>query len=1376
MATISSNKFVGTKHWSDPAAWVGGVVPTGSGDVAVIESGFTQINEGNGVRVWTGSRSTVRVDSTAGFPDTSGSFYAYTYQTADYVKIDYDLRQDDDFFVSCSVDHSYVSWSNDESGSLDDGKAYGTLRNNAPVFRTDHTYICMSGSSEWHINRVIVRDHACFEIKDTATLKLDSTSQDAYVEVQDAKFLMKDQTTAILTGSTERNSSLIHSKNSHYQQIIISGSSDLRSRTTISSNVQTGSGVIPVASATDFAVGDLISLYSENDVFTQKTNRTGSNDEYYPYYYDVTGSIFPYVKSTVVSNQDEVMYIRSINGNNLNVSKMFSTYGQVISSSATITKREWQRSHGRSKSKFTGSKTKIQVRSSDNSFEAGNKVLIGNSVYTVLEAGDVLIHNKTYDFTAGANLDDFYVDSNIGSGSDNQYKIHADLITGSRFEMSGSIVGSNNHYKSVFLKDFRMRDLKVTMTGSLLRQETNSYGSSGDFNSSRMIGISIHACPYERDKVLPFYSRPLYSRDTFIGAYHDDVLYGSRTDNYGAVDSDKLIESSSITSGMREGDVTFAVENLRETQKYFFQGLQLNEGLKRNKAGTVGLHLRREGSCIKKVVIEEYVQELVLDTTDSISVNSFVFLTGTEVFHPSGQHVVKIASGITDLRGYKNIPAQYTHDQPITNAVVPCHLSNDGDTDLHRNSNTTSNQSRMPTLFYNHQHYDYYYRVRNSGDAFFDMNLGQDVTLDAIGILFYYTMPSHYNQATVDRIGLQYSSDGSNWSTALANQADTRLSSQAGDYRIYSFTEITARFLRIHVSGTSASQTNNINAFGFYHFNNRGNTIELNSTKDINVNDTIAFMNPTGHRGAGYISNQLQGNYRANVLNGSKNMSDYVGGGSMLYTVTAKSGNVITVDRKIEGFEIKPDTLVIKMNRAITVKSNAGNNNLIPFGFWYADSGTAQRKMHLENVFCPSLGSNSRERMYFYAYPNSTKQLVANCSFYYVDPQSIYANGAGHIRKNNAWINVRAMSNIGSRMYSDTKIHGEIATTYNWYFRGVHSQKNYYSGNVVDSGRYLYINSHSTPYSPNTAFIEIRNNYFVYMDYYNHYIADNNGMEQTAHNFVYYDNIERQGGGYNRYYKTHTRTQVSKHNRVEGNRHWPTVYPNAHVWRTEMNLQYYSAMGSDYLTLEPYYDQTTMGRRPYLVDNGRRLIITNKENRNQYDIFSISNNRVDAFLAAATFQVHSAQQIRVQQKMTFKNDFGYFYDNYLNSNPEHHRNHLKGFIIYNDRTIAGQGQEKSLTFTNFSFDHTFTAQPGNYLYMLMNRNREINMRTLTFKDMSFSVTGDTPNDIEISSNGFETYKILKRPDRIVQNTYLGNLRAPKRLATRNVIKLRKFKF
>ena len=78
MANINSEKFAGVKNFNDPSAWVGGTVPTGSGDVAIIESGFTQINVSNGVRVWTGVTSSIAVDSTSGFPTTSGSFYSYT--------------------------------------------------------------------------------------------------------------------------------------------------------------------------------------------------------------------------------------------------------------------------------------------------------------------------------------------------------------------------------------------------------------------------------------------------------------------------------------------------------------------------------------------------------------------------------------------------------------------------------------------------------------------------------------------------------------------------------------------------------------------------------------------------------------------------------------------------------------------------------------------------------------------------------------------------------------------------------------------------------------------------------------------------------------------------------------------------------------------------------------------------------------------------------------------------------------------------------------------------------------------------------------------------------------------------------------------------
>ena len=116
------------------------------------------------------------------------------------------------------------------------------------------------------------------------------------------------------------------------------------------------------------------------------------------------------------------------------------------------------------------------------------------------------------------------------------------------------------------------------------------------------------------------------------------------------------------------------------------------------------------------------------------------------------------------------------------------------------------------------------------------------------------------------------------------------------------------------------------------------------------------------------------------------------------------------------------------------------------------------------------------------------------------------------------------------------------------------------------------------------------------------------------------------------------------------------------------------------------------------------------------------------------------------------------------------------FIVYVDRTLKGKGAPKSLTFTDFDFDESFTAEPGNYLYILLHRNRNYCQRMFTFKNMSFNVTGTNPDKIEIANNGFEEWKLLNRPDRLVTGTKLGKQKIPKKLASRGTIKLRKFKF
>jgi len=1378
MATINSEKFAGIKHFSDPSAWVGGVVPTGSGDIAIIESAFTQINDGNGVRCWAGVTSSIRVDTTSGFPATSGSFYAYTYQTSDYVKIDYDAVNGDDYFTNCTIDHTYVSWSNAASGSLRDGKAYGTLRNNAPVFRTDHTQIVLSGSNEWVIGEVRVRDHGCFTIKDTATIKLDSTTKDAYIEVEDGKFEMKDQTTAILTGSTERNSCLVYKDGFDYSQVIVSGSSDLRKRTTVSSNVASGSGIIPVASSTGFAAGDIISVYSDDDYFTQKDNRDNTNSEYDPYYYNATGSVFPYYHASIEKDEDEVLYVRSVNGNNLNVSKVYANEGTIISASAAMNKRTYQRAHGRSASGFTGNKTSIQVRSENNQFEVGQKVLIGNSVYTILEAGDKLIHYKTVDFTAGANLNDFYIDTFIGSGSSAEYKQHANVITGSRLEVSGSVVGTNSYYHNFFLKNTKLRDYKVTVTGSLLRQATNAYGSSGDYNGNRMFAVIGNANPYDRGRVRPFYSRLYYARESYIGCYGDKVYYGNRADYYNDLDSDKLILSSSITSGNREGDVVIEMSNLREHSEFYYQGQLLNTGVMNKKAGTIALHLRREGACIKKLTVEEYVQELVLDTTDSISVGTKIYHTGTEVVHPSGQNVVKLMSTITNLRGFTDIARGYSEGTDITTtSPIPIQLSNNGDTDLYQNSNTTDRRNRHMFLFESTTHDDGHYQVDTTGNGYWDINLGQNVTLDAIGIAYYYVTSNRGNNNSLLRVGVEYSSDGSNWSTAKTNAADPRLSNMAGDNRIYQFTQITARFLRIHVGGTSNNNRNYINHFSIYNFNGRGNTIEVNNSSDIAVNDTIAFYNPRGHRGQAYHSSGLHNNFRSEVLAGNKSLSDYPGSCSYMYTVTGKSGNVLTLDRLIEGIEIHHDTGVMKMDRAITVKSAAGTNNLIPFGLYHSDSSSQSQKIIFNNVFAKSLGGGSRERMYKYAYSYSTLWELSNCALNAVEQSNDYSNASGEYRKNNVWITHGSFANAGSRMYKDHKIHGEIfPSLYNFYFRNVHSTTQIYSGNFVSGPRYFYVNSHSTPYDAGAGEFVVRNNVLNWNDYMNLDFNSYNGMSTAPRKFEWYDNVETAAGnGYKRHYSPYLRTESSKNKRVEGSRQYPKVVNSGYIVRTEGNFTDSQQMGTDYLEMDPYFDKLTTNRRPYLVDNGRRMIIRNRDKRHQYDIINLGLNRVQPILVGASFSVHSQQAIRVQQKMTYKHNFGTYFNEYLGS-PESTNNNIRGLLIYKGRTVKGDSSPVSMTYTDFSFDESFTAEPGNYLYIMMQRSRAYTLNLLTFKNMSFSVTGDTPDHLEIDYNGFEAYKVLNRPDKIVTATLFGNPKAPKKLATRGVIKLRKFKF
>ena len=135
---------------------------------------------------------------------------------------------------------------------------------------------------------MIVRDHGSFIAKDNAHLALDSDPADAYILVNDGMVEILGNVTASLSGSTDRNSGLIEHGTVNYGTVLISGSSDLRTRTTTGpSTAGLNAGFLTVADSTGFNKNDFISVYDESIVDSYLSiSPDGNNDtQFYQYGY-----------------------------------------------------------------------------------------------------------------------------------------------------------------------------------------------------------------------------------------------------------------------------------------------------------------------------------------------------------------------------------------------------------------------------------------------------------------------------------------------------------------------------------------------------------------------------------------------------------------------------------------------------------------------------------------------------------------------------------------------------------------------------------------------------------------------------------------------------------------------------------------------------------------------------------------------------------------------------------------------------------------------------------------------------------------------------------------------------------------------------------
>ncbi len=948
MATITTVSDGGKYHWNDPNAWSGGVVPTGSGDIAQIRHAFTQINSGSGYSYWEGVRSKIVVDNASAFADTSGSFFTWISPSMKRVQITYDSKSGNDLQF-CKISQSYQAWEGGRIGITDSGSNVGYIPNDAHVF-TEPTTIYLSGSSTWHISRIIVQDQAEFIIKDNAHLRLDSTSNDSYVELQDGAFKMLDNTTASLAGTTERNSCLVHHSAYNYASVLISGSSDLRTRTSISTGTPKNVGTINVTDSSDFEEGDYISVYTEEsrEVVMTKDGQFNYHSEYYRYH--SSGSMFPAggrkikKKNGKLLDENETLKVAGKESGKLYVYQMFAKEGTVYATNS-FNREKFLRERGIINN-FTGNKTEIRVRSNHNTFKEGETIVTSTGkAYKILKVDDILVPYKTVDFANGDNLHDhFTVNNFVGSGSGTQYKTNSDLdiVSGSfGLTISGSSYGSSNFRKTFLLKNTKLRDYRITLSGSIIRPY------DGNVDTNRRVSIISGVDPYyapTRDRDV--YGSASHDRYTFTAMNGDILRVGNYPWGYNQVDMD-TINNSSLISGItssRNGPFTLVQDCLREQENHFVNGVFTNNLIKGRQEGAVGFKLRHENAIIKSFKVQEYTQRLLLDTSDVIPVGTEIHEGATLTAHTAGQKVVKIASTIKDLRGYKNIFTQYYFAPQVSGSslvsypnmtdetsITPQIFDNNGDKTLYLTSDTGDRRNAHHYMFNRNNRDDQYYQINSTSDgAFFTLNLGADVTFDAISVMM---ANDNGSGRTVDNIGLSISNDGHTFTEVRSPAPDSRISYVQPSNRILHLSEaVTTKFIRLSLSGTSNSSNNYISHFGVHHFNGRGNSIELNNASDINVGDFIHFSNPQSETNSDYRSFRNT-SYRSRAQAGTDTETNCIGGVNNYYTVTAKSGNIITVNKDIATL-LWEDTLVTKINRSITIKSESH----IPFGLHYASN------------------------------------------------------------------------------------------------------------------------------------------------------------------------------------------------------------------------------------------------------------------------------------------------------------------------------------------------------------------------------------------------------------------------------------------------------
>lgn len=953
-----SGSYFGQLSWNDPNAWYGGIVPTSSDDVWIrgVRTTVSRISP-----FWPGTASEFFVANNTGFPSEGAQVYTYTNSNIE-VRLNYQGLSGSNRLLGVSIDQEYSApWGQSSlypttpTIDISDPKS-GIIPAGAFIqFRPG--VIALSGSNSGSAKILTIENGGEFALSGTSSYFIRNliNVSDGTLRAQDSSsFVFANRFTGsrYISSNTRTNLiSYITNDDNPFSRTIIEGA-EVRTNTILSNSASVGDTYLSVQDASNFEFGDWIFVGEDQIGYERQDDSSG-----------ITG-LFTTVYSQYRSSEDETFYVIGKDTgsipNKLYIQKMNGLEGKILA---------------------TASSTEIIV--DEERFKVGDKVLINNQeriITEVTSSYDYLL--RDYDFTspfASASLLDWELDPTRSPAFMNW-----NLAPGKGLTLQAN--EAINQYRHTVIKNIFRDNVKVEAW-----VKNDSFNLSGSLTSPafrdniNLYGIMLHAEPANDfdERLIAIPGNIQYKTVALINPFQSSFVVINKGD-YLFSDKYKPFVAG-VTNIEEERKIT--LERSRGFIKAYIDDVCYYESIDKNgtTSGRVGIVTQNFKAVYTRFKVYAKCQKIVLNSPiTGLTSNDTIYESGVELPHDINNQVIKLSSVILDLGAHKNLAFAYRGaEDNENNGIWPYIYS----------INTRPTQEFVQTGTGNRSLFgapliDGNLNGFNVGGGTGGTLTGSSIILDLttpvsfsnFGFVEQFTaMMQNFTSSISGGLSISGSNDLYTW-FPLTGGIDRRARVDPQRIRDWDLGG-THVYRYIRLQNNRATKTGlgstNINYLNISVRSGSVNQIILNNTSDFNIGDHI-FILPKSTIGL-MVADPTTGDLNFNILVSGSNLPLLDGTYASYFTVTDKSGSILTLDRNVN-YIIQKGTQVFKINRNINFSGSLTPNNIFTGRILGNNISNFQSKKIFKNVAFQYLTDN------YYNFGSSAGRGFGAMNFGYSSP------------------------------------------------------------------------------------------------------------------------------------------------------------------------------------------------------------------------------------------------------------------------------------------------------------------------------------------------------------------------------------------------------